>query len=411
MTEDIVPGLLESIKAAFREGYDSSPTVAALLEKVQQGTATYAQAQEYAIEVSRLIGLAWEKHISSAVLPDGRMYYNIASRLIPSVLDDNHALVADYAAKVQQQLNQEAGIGIRAQVASVNTDRENGLVNLASNPEMYDDVSAQLKTAMENFSQAVVNNTLKANVDFQGRAGLTPRIIRRAESGACKWCRALAGVYDYPDVPENVYRRHGNCRCVVEYDPGSGKRQNVHTKQWTTAEETLEQRKLIQGVDTRTGIQRSVLQKAGVENVTAEYLRSATPGIGEVSYDAGYVVSHHSEEIKIAQWLHENLGGDIVLLKEANRYQILTPDYLWNGVFWDLKCVTTVQSANSAVRHGLKQISENPGGIILNYAENKISLNALQGILEKRLKASARQTVDILVLQSDKLVCVYRYKK
>ena len=239
MEEDIVPGLLESIKTTFRELYDGSSTVAALLEKVQAGTATYAQAQEYAIEVSRLIGEAWGKYISSAALPDGRMYYNIASRLIPSVLDNNHALVADYAAKVQQQLNRQAGIGIRAQVAPVNTDRENGLVNLVSNQEKYDDVSAQLKAAMENFSQAVVDSTLKENVGFQGRAGLTPRIIRRAESGACKWCRALVGVYDYPDVPEDVYRRHESCRCVVEYDTGSGKRQNVHTKKWTDPDNSV----------------------------------------------------------------------------------------------------------------------------------------------------------------------------
>ena len=111
------------------------------------------------------------------------------------------------------------------------------MVNLASNPEKYDDVSAQLKTAMENFSQAVVDATLQENVDFQGRAGLSPRIIRRSESGVCKWCRALAGVYDYPDVPRDVYRRHENCRCVVEYDPDTGKRQNVHTKVWTDAGE------------------------------------------------------------------------------------------------------------------------------------------------------------------------------
>ncbi len=237
MAEDITPGLLKSIKATFRELYDSSPTVADLLKKVKAGTATYAQAQEYAIEVSRLIGLSWEKYISSATLPDGRMYYNIASGLIPSVLDDNHDLVADYAAKVQQQLNQQSRIGIRAQVAPINRDRENGLVAHVSNAERYDDVSGQLRTAMENFSQAVVDSTLRENVDFQGRAGLTPRVIRRAERGACKWCRALVGTYDYPDVPEDVYRRHENCRCLVEYDPGTGKRQDVHTKKWTDAEE------------------------------------------------------------------------------------------------------------------------------------------------------------------------------
>ena len=64
----------------------------------------------------------------------------------------------------------------------------------------------------------------------------------------CKRCSSLAGVYEYPDVPEDVYRRHENCRCTVEYDPGDGKKlQNVHTKKWISKEEsvTLEKRKKI----------------------------------------------------------------------------------------------------------------------------------------------------------------------
>ena len=42
-------------------------------------------------------------------------------------------------------------------------------------------------------------------------------------------------------------RRHEYCRCTVEYAPGDGRRQNVHTKQWKTATERdkIEQRKLV----------------------------------------------------------------------------------------------------------------------------------------------------------------------
>lgn len=40
-------------------------------------------------------------------------------------------------------------------------------------------------------------------------------------------------------MPEDVFRRHERCRCLVTYDPadGSNRRQNVHTKKWTTAAE------------------------------------------------------------------------------------------------------------------------------------------------------------------------------
>lgn len=57
-------------------------------------------------------------------------------------------------------------------------------------------------------------------------------------------------------------------------------------------------------------------QLTGLKDVLAESLDNAQPGTGRVTYEEGYHISHHSEEIKAAQWLHENLGGDIVLLQE-----------------------------------------------------------------------------------------------
>ena len=107
-----------------------------------------------------------------------------------------------------------------------------------------------------------------------------------------------------------------------------------------------------------------------------------------------------ADKNKTAQWLHKNLGGDIVLLNEVNTYKAMTPDYLWNGKMWDLKTASTEKSANSAIRHGLKQIQENPGGI---------SVDLLKEILQKRLNASATQNVDIVVLANDKLLTVQRF--
>ena len=247
MAEDIAPQLIEAVTGDFRRAYGESQKIQSLLKKVRGGTASYAEAQEYSIEVSRLIGAAYERNVSSAVLPDGRMYYNIASRLIPETLDENYSLVSDYAAKVQQALNEQAGIGIQAQVPEMNQDRINGLVDMASNAEKYDDVSGQLLNAFENFSQNIVDESVKKNAEFQYRAGLRPKIIRRAERKCCEWCARLAGEYEYPDVPDDVYRRHEDCRCTVEYDPGNGKKQDVWTKQWTITEETatIEARKQV----------------------------------------------------------------------------------------------------------------------------------------------------------------------
>ena len=245
--EDMAPKLIEDVTGEFHRLYDASGKISGLLAKVKAKTATYAEAQEYALEVSRLIGQAWQKYVKADTLPDGKMYYNIASRLIPAVLDENHALVAGYAVEVQKGLNDRAGIGLKAQKAELDGDRVDGLVELASNAERYDQVSGKLLSAFENFSQHTVDETIRKNADLHYNTGLTPKIIRRSNGKCCAWCRSLAGSHDYPAFDRDVYRRHDNCRCTVLYDPADGKRkrQDVHTKRWTDSTEydKIEKRK------------------------------------------------------------------------------------------------------------------------------------------------------------------------
>lgn len=237
--EDITPKLIEAVTEEFRRLYDSSMKISGLLEKVKAKTATYAEAQEYAVAVAALIRAAWEKNVSSATLPDGKMYYNIASRLIPETLDENYQMVYRYAAEVQAALNKEAGIGLKAQKAALDEGRVDGLVELASEAEQYDDVADRLLAAFETFSQSIVDETIRKNADFHYGAGLSPRIIRKSQVKCCAWCRSLAGVHAYPLENRAVYQRHANCRCTVLYDPADGGKllQNVHTKRLTTEAE------------------------------------------------------------------------------------------------------------------------------------------------------------------------------
>lgn len=89
-----------------------------------------------------------------------------------------------------------------------------------------------LATLLQNSEQSVVDDTIAKNVEFHASAGLHPKIVRRYAGNGCKWCANLAGTYDYL-VKQEIYRRHDNCRCIVEYFPEDGKGvQNAHTKGW-----------------------------------------------------------------------------------------------------------------------------------------------------------------------------------
>lgn len=243
--DDITPALLEALRKRFEENLGGSRRAAALLKTIQDAGAGYAEAERYAEEVGRALSGAFGAVLTADVLPDGRMYWNIADRVVRPLLEQDHKLVADAAVQVQAALNRAAGLGIRAQRAPLDTDRINGLLNKLCAAQDYDSVRWVLGEPVINYSMAVADETLRLNVAWQAGAGLSPRITRRAEAGACRWCLALAGVWDFDDAPEDVYRRHENCRCVVEYDPGDGRRQNAHTKRWTNAQQRdkIEERK------------------------------------------------------------------------------------------------------------------------------------------------------------------------
>nr|DAI92804.1 MAG TPA: hypothetical protein [Caudoviricetes sp.] len=240
--DDIAPALLEKLQDAFEKELEADPQAAALLKLIRKGKATYETAGNYAEQVANALTATLGSHLSGAVLPDGKLYWNLADRVLRPLLERDHALVSEAAVQVQTALNRAASIGIKAQAPPLNTNRVDGLLNMAAAAAQYDEAAPQLLQAIPTFSRSVVDDALKANVDFQGKAGLYPKIIRTAESHCCEWCSRMAGVYEYPGVPKDVYRRHARCRCVVEYDPGSGKRsgkrQDVWTKRWTGPDES-----------------------------------------------------------------------------------------------------------------------------------------------------------------------------
>lgn len=86
-----------------------------------------------------------------------------------------------------------------------------------------------------------MDDTIKANAEFHYKARLSPKIIRTSDGNCCDWCDGVVGEYKYPDVPKDVYRRHKNCGCEVNYYPGDGKYQNAHTKKWSDLSNFLDE--------------------------------------------------------------------------------------------------------------------------------------------------------------------------
>lgn len=244
---DIAPELLEKITKEFEDLIEKDEVLLRIRKKIRSGKSTYLDANGGAIRIGELLSQTYQKYISSDVLPNGQMYYNIAQRILGPTLKQDFEEISKLCLDVQRVLNQNAGIGIKAIPSKINQDRIDGIIDKISE-KPYDKVQWLTKEPVINYSQSIVDDHIRANADFHAKAGLSPKIVRRSAGNCCEWCSRITGTYKYPEeAPEgaNVWKRHENCRCTVEYDPGEGKVQDVWSKQWHESQEVLEERKRI----------------------------------------------------------------------------------------------------------------------------------------------------------------------
>lgn len=206
---DVAPPLLERLRSAYRSKTSAAPP---------PGDG-WVGANDFGLERGKILAEVFDG-ISPEDLPDGRMYFNIADRVVRPLLEEEWAEVVEFSAARMEELQSAAGIGIRALRPEADPDRVMGFINRISSEESFADIKWMLQDPVVLFSQTAVESTLEANVELQSEAGIPARISRRLRGPSCEWCRSLAGNYTYPDVPREVFARHDNCDCIIDYTPG-----------------------------------------------------------------------------------------------------------------------------------------------------------------------------------------------
>lgn len=261
MELDVLPGILKEVQERFERDFGKSEIIRNAFATLEAKKATYKTANEFAIEVGEILSKALGASLGADKLPDGKMYYNIAQRLLTDVLGRNYELVSGYASDVQKNLNDKAKIGLKVQVPELNLDRIAGIVNRFSSEENFEDVSWLLGEPIVNFTQSIIDDSIRENAEFHHQFGLQPEIVRKSYFHCCDWCQEVQGNYKYPRVPKDVYRRHQHCRCTVDYDPKSGKIQNIWTKKISNkSSDELENRKRI-NIDVRDNNRKADIQE------------------------------------------------------------------------------------------------------------------------------------------------------
>lgn len=306
--------LLGSVQKSFAGYLMTDKDLARLSNRVRDGT-DYEAANEYAARVGELLAKSIDDNTKTLAF----MSRDVAQEVLTPLLTENHEIVSQAAATVQKNMNDAAGIGMGVLTADLDTNRINGLIDKVASYDTYEQARWVLNEPVVNYSQAVVDQTIRKNAQAHYKAGFEPIVIRKTEAAGtktrfrkikgrsykytyavpCKWCAGLEGVYKYSEVKNtgnDVFRRHEACRCIIIYKDAN-KTVNVRTQHEWTGED-------VDNIAARIGR----AEQAQEEKANAEYLAH--------KFERGFEPAADYDGAK--RYASEVLGVEYNMLEKAN---------------------------------------------------------------------------------------------
>ena len=274
MAQDIAPILNEKIQTSFKNYCLKDRRITQISKRIRDGTASFVDAHDYAEHLGENLSKALVNNLTADNLPNGKLYYNIATRTVTPSLEENYNLVNDVSEKIQKAIDKKAKVGLGSVRAEFPKERIQGLIDKMTADDI--ELEAAVKWLMEpivNNSEAFADDYIKANAEFRTEAGLKTKIVRKADPNCCKWCADLEGEYDYDSAPDDIYRRHEFCRCTVTYISEKISQNSWSKRTWKTNPQDLEERKEF-GASKMTAQERiSQVESAERDKVLRNYMK------------------------------------------------------------------------------------------------------------------------------------------
>ena len=246
MAVDIVPALLEAVNNGYRGRLQKDRRLLQVDNRIRDGTATLIDAHTYAERQGVALSNSLLSEIRADTLPNGELYYNIASRVVTPCLQEVYDSVNLAAADIQHAIDKRMGIGINPVKADFPQKRIDGLIDKLTDPgkELIERLK-WLDEPIVNNAEAFFDDFVAENAETRAGMGLKTTVTRIIAPGCCQWCAEISGTYEYGKEPKDIYRRHEHCRCVVTFDSERGSQDVWSKKIWQSTPEELATRRTI----------------------------------------------------------------------------------------------------------------------------------------------------------------------
>lgn len=240
------------------------PALRALLKSIDSGKANFRDTAQYSIRYSHQLGNILSENVLD-IPPDVRE--TAAEELLKYGYDDMNTILAE----VQKSLDEQAGIHIRPQKADFPSERVQHFAHSLIDPTVEDSIiKRRARSGSETITKSFHDSFIKKNAQFRNDAGLKCYITREG-SNCCKWCSEVAGRYEFGSQPSDIFRRHDNCDCTIDYDGqklrGKLNADGSRSKTWEEVPDAdgSYEPKVLSVVDARAAEQRNLSQFRGVK--------------------------------------------------------------------------------------------------------------------------------------------------
>jgi hypothetical protein len=170
--EDVVPALSKAIDSTFRTKMVGDKRIMRISRRIRDGTATLVDAHRYAQYTGENMSKALLVNLAEDNLPDGTLYFNIATRTVTPSLLTCHGLVNQISQQIQAIIDEQEAIGLKAIEADFPEERIKGLIDkMTSYDGDYEKSSAWLKEPIVNNVEAFFDDYIKANASFRQNTG------------------------------------------------------------------------------------------------------------------------------------------------------------------------------------------------------------------------------------------------
>lgn len=202
---------IASILSAFDTKLATDPQIRAILRKITGGKANFADTADYAIRAGNLLG----QFLSGEILdisPEDREV------LCAALLKNRYTDLNKLLGTVQRAQDKPLGISLNPIKAPFPTERVQQVAHSLLDPGVKPEVIRRRANApVATVAKSFHDDYIKVNSKLRSDLGLKP-ILQRFGTDCCAWCAAVAGKWRFGDQPNDVFRRHDNCDCVIIYD-------------------------------------------------------------------------------------------------------------------------------------------------------------------------------------------------